>query len=756
MGQKLDFKISTALKDIIGKDLITEAYTAVFELVKNSYDAGATRVDIVFQDVTANNKQGKILIMDDGEGMSIKDIQNKWLFVGYSEKKMLDPAKEGFKKKSAGSGRVMAGIKGIGRFSADRLGRHLDLYTKTRDGNTVHRVRVDWKSFEGNQDKEFQKVGVEYEALDEFPDMVARNRVHGTVLGIYNLSDKWDRNHLLRLKRYLQRLVNPIQIPSEEKFEIWVEADEFLESDRKLKAKGKPHEAINGKIDNIVFEKMGISTTQITCNITKSKIVTQIVDKGRFVFKTEELNAYSKYLYDINISVFYLNRSAKNRFRRVMGISSFSFGSIFLYKNGFRIHPYGEEKDDWLGLERRKGQGYSRYLSMRELMGRVEINRSQLGFEEVSSRHSGVVETEQYRQLWNFMRSRVIRWLERYVVEGLDWDRPKDNAKKSEEEIAEQSIAVLAKFTNQIKDQKKRIVVSSDFSAIADEKRLKDLPEVIKNLRMLAAFGAAGDEKALFELNLRRLEKIAKSRESEAVAKTKALKIMKKEILFLQKSQSRDTELTENYNHAIGTSTGNIETYLMRLMDAIRKNNGAGSLMRVAQMISKENQKIMRASSIITQANFDITTKETEADLVAYIVQYVNNVVAEWAEDFRFTFRNENTIFRIKFTPLEVSILVDNFITNARKANAENVTVEFSLSGRTLRVLIYDDGDGILDEHKDRVFNRGFTTTTGSGIGLSHVRGIVREMGGEVKFLGNGLRGIGNGACFEIVITDYG
>ena len=46
--KNLQFRVSTALKSIIGKDLINDKYIAVFELVKNAYDAGAKRVDIIF------------------------------------------------------------------------------------------------------------------------------------------------------------------------------------------------------------------------------------------------------------------------------------------------------------------------------------------------------------------------------------------------------------------------------------------------------------------------------------------------------------------------------------------------------------------------------------------------------------------------------------------------------------------------------------------------------------------------------------
>ena len=84
MGKSLDFKISAGLKDIIGKELITEDHTAIFELVKNSYDADARKVKIIFQNIKDQNRENsKIIIHDDGIGMSYDDLVDKWLFVGY-------------------------------------------------------------------------------------------------------------------------------------------------------------------------------------------------------------------------------------------------------------------------------------------------------------------------------------------------------------------------------------------------------------------------------------------------------------------------------------------------------------------------------------------------------------------------------------------------------------------------------------------------------------------------------------------------
>lgn len=113
--EKLHFKTSSGIKSIVGKDLITDKFVAIFELVKNSYDAGAKEVKITFE-------QDKIIILDDGHGMSKEDLVDKWLNLAYSDKK------EG----KVNNDRAFVGSKGIGRFSADRLGKKLRISTKIK------------------------------------------------------------------------------------------------------------------------------------------------------------------------------------------------------------------------------------------------------------------------------------------------------------------------------------------------------------------------------------------------------------------------------------------------------------------------------------------------------------------------------------------------------------------------------------------------------------------------------------------------
>lgn len=103
-----------------------------------------------------------------------------------------------------------------------------------------------------------------------------------------------------------------------------------------------------------------------------------------------------------------------------MGVNPVNYGNVFLFRNGFRIWPYGEIGDDSWGLNQRAQQGYKRTLGTRDLFGRVDVETESVDeFKEVSSRDGGLIKTVSALQLFDYF-STIHRRLERYVV-GVLW-----------------------------------------------------------------------------------------------------------------------------------------------------------------------------------------------------------------------------------------------------------------------------------------------------------------------------------------------
>lgn len=137
------------------------------------------------------------------------------------------------------------------------------------------------------------------------------------------------------------------------------------------------------------------------------------------MYEIQEKNSYDK-LSDVTVNLYYLNRAAKYNFSMKMGVQPVQYGSIFLFRNGFRILPYGNEKDDSWKLDQRAQQGYARFLGTRDLIGRVDVETENIEeFKEVSSRDGGLIESPSTIQLFDYFTS-VHRRLERYVS-GVLW-----------------------------------------------------------------------------------------------------------------------------------------------------------------------------------------------------------------------------------------------------------------------------------------------------------------------------------------------
>jgi len=189
----LNFKTNIQLKSIIGKDLINDDNIAILELVKNSFDADAKKVVVQYLNLknnddklieTYSDQTSRLIIKDNGLGMDLNDIQNKWLNIAYSEKKL----------NNRQHNRMMAGAKGVGRFSCDRLGEYLNLYAKKANSDKYILLKIDWKKFEvEDENKEIQSINLEFEYLNK-DELINKNIPlfeKGVLLEIIKLRSNW-------------------------------------------------------------------------------------------------------------------------------------------------------------------------------------------------------------------------------------------------------------------------------------------------------------------------------------------------------------------------------------------------------------------------------------------------------------------------------------------------------------------------------------------------------------------------------------
>ncbi len=753
MANTETFKISAALKDLIGKELITDEFVAVFELVKNSFDANATKVEVIFED-NYNPDNAKIIIKDNGKGMNYEDLKNKWLFVAYSAKR-LGTENEDYRDKIK-TQRVFAGAKGVGRFSCDRLGRHLNLITiKDEPNPTIENLVVHWEDFENADEEEFVNIKVTHNELKDTPYKVS----NGTILEITGLRDNWDRDRILKLKKSLAKLINPNQGNDSDKFDIEIIAKEELNIDKTPNKKGKSRDdwdVVNGKIRNKIFETLEIKTSNILVQISADGnfIETTLQDRGDPIYYLKEKNPYID-LKDISVYLFQLNRTAKANFTRIMGMEPVKFGSVFMYKNGFRVYPYGEPGEDLLLIDNRKQQGYNRNLGTRDLIGRIEINGQQPELKETTSRDGGLVKTPTYYNLVGFFYDYVLKRLESYVVNIIQWGDEKVNKETGEihpelwaKDVKIQILELISGFINS-----KNIIdiqYDKDFLEIIENKQDKSVDKIVKNINKVAANSdnpelvkeAKKIEKAVKEIraDADRDKERAKKEESLRKETEQKLDVVTSQKNFLQSEISDDTKNLESILHHIGLTTSLLKTDIENLVKAINKDASKDELQSIVKRISQQNEKITSFSKYFKKVNFNIHSNNLSADLVSFINEYLTNVYKQ-RDDLRINRELLNIEIDTpvglelnnKFNPIDVVIVLDNLISNSSKHGASKVALKWSKSGNTTQLSFKDDGAGIKDSILDNIFDFGFTTSRrGTGIGLYHVKEIIEKLKGTI------------------------
>lgn len=804
------------IKNIIGKELINNDNVAVMELVKNSYDAGAKKVTVEFKNLkNEDEKNHQIIIADDGMGMSKEDILHKWLNLAYSIKRV----------QHAQNNRLQAGNKGIGRFSCDRLGKKLDIYTK-KDGKAYH-LKIDWEDFENVQDYNVQINEIPMKLREVSDSEITKDTSYkidknGTVVKISYLRAQWielnkdslfnevlNYQKFVSLKSTLEKLINKSQVESDD-FKIFLKIDEIDDG-----TEGSYNKKINGEIENKFFEKLDFNTTYIHSAISDDgqHIITKLKDRDKIVFKVIEKNIEFPELKSVKIILMYLNPYGKVYFEKQMGIRGVDFGSVYLFINGFRIPPYGDIDNDSFGLEARKGQGQRRCLGGREIVGRIEIEDRDEQYEIVSSRE-GIVQNESFSQLIhkstkstksqtknNGFFYKTLKRLEKYVVEGLLWDSVpkyitettikemmKENGWSDDKEVyalnREKKLNNISERIFQIMNIDSSDIVDLDISTnVLSYLIEKDPLQTQKNLTLflkefskipnyavnekIKQFVKKATENIDDETLLKKIDFILKNKGNEIdilFDKEESYKQLDKKIRILENEQenlknnlqetTRERDFFAQYHsidkqrlldlhHSIGTSSRTIDNYLSNIKNRLNNKNPRRQvtdeyLIDVINKISFSNHKILTIANLATKAGFKADSEDIVDDLIEYISNYIERICIGEVQtldheriDIKFTNKFKGKFIK-RFKPIEISMIIDNLISNARRANATIFDITLDGKENNFKLIFQDNGKGIDKNIREKVFNLGFTTTDGSGMGLSHIIKILGQLNGSL------------------------
>ena len=531
--------------------------------------------------------------------------------------------------------------------------------------------------------------------------------------------------------------------------------------DQTERAREKNRGEVNGKVENPILEVLKKKTTSIHIRIIEEGMVieSKLNDRGTPIYHIREKNPYVGLKdAELVVEIYFLNRGAKRLFHHRMGLPSVQFGSIFLFRNGFRVFPIGQEDDDFFGLSRRKQQGVRRFLGTRDLIGRVEL-RGVDGFDEATSRDQGLIRTRQVGELSECVRDKCVKRLERYVVD-ITWKDQFDKfANDTSRMKLDESSALITQLVSRLAatDGVELIEYNPELVRIIDEKSaafenslkaLEVLAERTGDDGLLARVGEATKRIAALqaaEAEAREAERRAEARAAVAegaasIAQSRYSEERERN-QFLVAAASLDQDTILNLHHQIIMHASDVHVGVRRMMGKLRAGATVpkDEWIDFLERVSFRNSQILTASRFATKGGYKQQSAKQEADLAVYISDYITTISSLWApRGIEIEVAHDGKRLERSFRPIEIGIVIDNLVSNAAKARATKVAFLLEVTrdpNPTLSITVADNGIGwpVSLDPTDRAFEKGVTTTDGSGLGLYHLKKVIEGLGGLVE-----------------------
>ncbi|MGV8913884.1 MAG: ATP-binding protein [Kaistella sp.] len=758
---KIPFTVSARTARLIGRENVSNAEGALIELVKNCYDADSEN-SIILLDKTNSS----ILIIDTGDGMDDKIISEQWMTIGTDDKLYNAVTK---------SGRIKSGAKGIGRFALDRLGETCSMITfPKKKRNSGYKWDVDWNKFE-KKDEDGRNIKInevfaevnDIENSDYFNELKSsisnstvisileeinseKPIINGTALFINKLRDEWTDSNISKVFQTLE-LLNPPEGLS--KIKIWllsneepekyglVENEDFKDYDYKLVAKYT-------KNDNFDI-KIKIHRNEFDYNLIPKSLF-NYEDMTQFPFDVE---TFKKEKYEINRTFSELIKGITNENGIFQNIGDFEFtyyflkntfsskdrdkyfykeflgnrgkwiekfGGIKLYRDDFRIRPYGEintQAYDWLLLGDRFSQNpaaFSRKGSRvrpNQVAGIVKFSRLDSTHLDDQSNRGGIQQSETFEFFQNILLGLIkVQEDDRSTV-GFNLDKLFSEINEEEEAIEESgNIADEENDENETQEDTKSKNTKLKKGVKARDKKLSEKEDELATSRAMAS---AGIMIASFSHEFHGIKNNLTSR------------------IFLLKRKLHKVINEDDLNSK---------------EDGIKLNNEIDKLYR-------QDQKLKQWIDFA----IGLTKKDRRKNKKINLVEYFTNFNQDWDSnlfkerdiDFSFDYKDElKDSFNTNISELDLDTIFDNLITNSIEAFQRNgvegerkIGVQLAIEDKFIKIKYRDNGPGIVKDYTkiNDIFKPFETSKTddlgnqiGTGLGMWLVKSAIDSNKGKV------------------------
>lgn len=697
----MKFTVDAGIINRLGVELVGKSETALAELIKNAYDADARKVILQFINRVDSNS---LVIDDDGLGMTQEQLENGFMRLSSTEK-----VHEPFSPRYH---RTRAGKKGIGRFAAHRLGWELIIITQTLSSKEALQLTINWSDY---------KIDTDLSEIENEIKYISKTKPEGTTLIINNLRDNWSETQIKTVYRHSSSILQP----------------DFLadRADKDKSSKDKNNtfniEFILNENDNpitIVDEKSMVFNNALAIiqgSVDSAGVGTCTVNSKALDLKGENIEVKSKFLNVRNINfktyyfiydreIYYKGNISKIQLRGIKEMAKSSSG-IKVYRNGFRVSPYGDLGNDWLKLDKTytfiKSGVTNIPLGNRNFFGFVEILDSDGSqFEETASRE-GLIENQSFRELVDFLND-CLQLAKLKIAEKVF---------KIREEEVKQDQDVTKSFHDQILYLEENVEkITSEILQTNNDPILQERVQKFNN-------------------NFYTLVADLKSRYSSLLEEQGMLRVLS----------------------GMGLQIGEFSHEIVHYLPAIN-----GDLFRL-KIIANQNPEILEIINSLAQ-NFNqfksytsyfnttisqnsqrelipILLGEVVGDFVKTIKSNADRLYIELEVEVR-----GSDLYTIPMHPSEWSSILFNFYTNSKKAidktnDPGKIKIIIGAEDSLVYLDFVDNGIGIKSEHQSRIFDAFFSTSTpaqfgdeanneytGTGLGLKIVKDIVDTYDGRI------------------------
>lgn len=676
MPEYLKFKVSAKIARLLGEQSVSNSVVALSEIVKNAYDADASEVAISFEKDSENNMS--IVISDNGQGMTYNDIDEKWMVVGTSDKEY-NPFSKGKRRK--------VGEKGIGRFAVQRLGDQLELISKPSGNDELINLKINWHDY-SDVEKRFTEI----------PNPVTREKRSdandtGLKIIIKELRDKWTKNEIENLEKQLSTIVPPIW---SEKFSIIIKAPHAgLQKTRVLSGL---LESAAYRMESFYDIKDG--KIKITFFLANKEHETQTIDVGKLACGSLK---FTLYYYPLGPSSKYKEMTSFVLRDSMLKKQLQMHHGIRIFRDGFRVKPYGDPGNDWLGLNLLRVNDPTRAFSNNTLVGIVEISRDENSQIMDTTTREGLIRNQGYLDMETVLHN---------SIRALSAQRIKDFGDGEEDILENPGMKKIHEAANvlarQAKSPRQKATIAKAEKEIA-ESAAGLQSDAIDKLRMYYGLSSLGISVAAIAHEI-----------GEPIGA-----ILQRTKYALSKMDERPLAFQEAK-----------QNYQRNLKDILKINE----FMSFAAVFTSSEER--RKSSVNLFSIIEVV-------LEAYESIFNDQFIDVDTSDID---RNLPPIHGFK---VEFESIIINLITNAIEAlrdldTERKIKISCHSDGKGISLRFSDSGTGIPKDNREIVFEPFITTKEeGTGLGLPIIKEVLKNYNGTISVVDSEL---GDGASFLIFI----